>query len=138
MKLSLVVPGVPPKKDGANSMWRKRSELSRLKALRLAAVKAIEENGQPIRSGEARLVLRVYAPAGAGDLDNFITGVCDSLMAADSRTPIDPLLWDELPEAARPDRPIVFVDDACITKIHAERLPPDSSGSRYELELEIM
>ncbi len=35
---------LPPKKDGANSMWNKGTERERLKALRLAAYKAMGEN----------------------------------------------------------------------------------------------
>lgn len=41
----LVVHGIPPKKDGANSMWRKGQDVPRLKALRTAVCKAMQGRG---------------------------------------------------------------------------------------------
>jgi hypothetical protein len=78
----------------------------------------------------------LYASPRAGDLDNFITGICDGLMAAHPNTPIDLQAWNELPPDARPDRAIVYQDDACIQKIVAERFEPGDLGIRYEIELE--
>jgi hypothetical protein len=65
----------------------------------------------------------------------FVTGVCDGLMAAHPQTPVDPLVWQDLPEAARLDGAIVFADDAWLNHIEAERLHPDDSA-RYELTIE--
>jgi hypothetical protein len=134
MKISFDIQGLPPKKDGANSMWNKRAELPRIRDLRAAAAYAM--NGQPARTSPLCLRLHVYAHENAGDLDNFITGICDSLMAAHVNTPIDASLWIELPEAAQPNKAIAFHDDACITKIEAERMEPDANGPRYHIELE--
>jgi len=133
--ITIVVTGLPPKKDGAASMWRKPAEIPRIKALRLAAVEAMA--GKPPLAGPLALTLRLYAECGVGDLDNFITGICDGLMAAHGRTPLDGAAWDDLPAAARPGQAIVYRDDAWVTKIVAERLPP-AAGNRYEVEVRLL
>jgi hypothetical protein len=51
VKISITVNELPPKKDGANSMWRKGSELARLKALRKVAIEAMR--GQPLVDNQA-------------------------------------------------------------------------------------
>jgi hypothetical protein len=138
LALELLVTGLPPKKDGANSMWRKPSEVPRIKALRLAAINALGHRDRPVPKGEVRLMLRLHAPRSAGDLDNFITGVCDGLMGCNQRTPVVLGDWADVPESARPYRALVYIDDGCVTRIEAERLPPGSRGIRYELRLEIV
>ena len=133
MKIAFTVQGVPPKKDGANSMWRKQAEVQRLKTLRIAACAALDGRIPP--DGQVSLTVRVYAPPSAGDLDNFATGICDALMAAHPRVPVDPSLWDELPDAAKPDRAIAFRDDSIVSLILIERLPTPPEGPRYEVGL---
>jgi hypothetical protein len=135
MKVTFAVEGVPPKKDGANSMWRKPAEVPRLKALRLAACAALD--GHTPSHGPVSLTVRVYAPASAGDLDNFATGICDALMAVHPRVPVEPSLWAELPDAAKPDRAITFRDDSVVSRLVLERLPVPPEGPRYEVELEL-
>jgi hypothetical protein len=134
MKIDFGAKGVPPKKDGANSMWGKGAEIPRLKALRKAARLALGK--QPPLAGTVHLTLRVYADEAAGDLDNFITGVCDGLMAANSRVFVNPAVWADLPENARPGVAIAFENDSVVWSIHAERLKPGTEGPRYEVELE--
>jgi hypothetical protein len=129
------VKGLPPKKDGANSMWRKGAELPRLKNLRRAAREAWGRD-PPVESGEVRLSLRLFADPSAGDLDNFITGTCDGLMACHPRVPIDDSAWLDMPEDARPRRAIVFTDDRLVSSIDAKRLPPEGDGPRFELRIE--
>ncbi len=104
MKLDVSIHGLPPRKDGANSMWRKGTELSRLKALRSAVSRALPS---PLpTAASVRLCLRVCASATAGDLDNFIGGICDGLMAAHPNVlpRIDPAVWFHVPPAAHPQR----------------------------------
>jgi hypothetical protein len=133
MTVTFQVRGLPPKKDGANSMWRKGTELERLKALRLAAAEAMQ--GRPPLSGSVALELTLYSEPDAGDLDNFIAGICDGLMAAHPATPIDRSAWAELPAAARPTQATVFVDDAAVSAFRAARLPPDPRGRRYTISV---
>jgi hypothetical protein len=134
MKISFNVPSFPPKKDGANSMWRKGSEFERLKNLRIAAVQAMD--GRSPATSMIHLTLRLYAAPENGDLDNFITGICDGLMAAHPRTPIDLKFWVGLPEHAQPNKFICFMDDKLITKITAERFPSNTNEPHYEVEME--
>jgi hypothetical protein len=134
MKITFSVDDLPPKKDGANSMWRKPMELPRLKALRRAAHTAL--GGRPIPSGAVYLTLRVWAYPREGDLDNFLTGICDGLMSAHRLTPAEAPLWLDVPPEVRPDRTIMLRDDALVTRITAERLAPEDASRRYELDLE--
>lgn len=134
MKIRFNVEGVPPKKDGANSMWRKPAEVPRLKAFRIAACAALDGRTPP--DGPVSLTVRIYAPPGAGDLDNFATGICDALMAVHPRVPVDPSLWAEPPDAAKLDRAIAFRDDSVVFRLVFERLPVPPGGPRYEVELE--
>ena len=131
MEVKFAVENLPPKKDGANSMWRKGTELPRLKALRAAALQAL--GGLPILLESAELEINVYADPRAGDLDNFITGICDGLMAAHPQTPINDQVWLDIPSKARPRNAIAFSDDAIVGKIVAERRQPSASGPRYEV-----
>ena len=132
MQVRFDVEGVPPKKDGASSMWSKRSELQRLRNLRRAAGTAMS---RPIPiTARATLRLKIYAAIRAGDLDNFITGVCDGLMAAHPRTP-PAIAWQDLPREIWPDKAVGLVDDSCVQRIEAERVTPGEEGPRYEIEL---
>ena len=98
--------GLPPKKHRKNgSMWRTDAE--KLIVLRKAALGAIEALGQPdfikgepyFKEGEKiRLTLCVHVESqkepesgepGSGDLDNFVSGVCDGLMKAHTNA----LVW---------------------------------------------
>lgn len=126
------VEGVPPKKDGANSMWRKPAERPRIARLRRAAFAKLPEAPSPGSPRELDLV--VYADRNAGDLDNFLTGICDGLQAVHPNTPIDPQDWADLPPAARPDRPLFVADDAHLDRVTAERRTPDGPA-HYELTL---
>ncbi len=134
MGVRFTVQGLPPKKDGANSMWRKSTEVPRLKALRSVAVQAMQ--GVVWQSSPLCLRLRICAAIGEGDLDNFITGICDGLMGAHWNTPIIIDEWQDVPEAARPYYAIAFRDDKWIMRIVAERLVPDDRERFYEVELE--
>jgi hypothetical protein len=118
-------------------MWIKPLQVERLKLPRVAAASAVRGSGGVLPDQEVRLKLCVYCSSRAGDLDSFITGICDGLMTAHRSSPIDASLWEELPEDARPDQPIMFADDSLVCKIEAERRQPDSSGIRYELIVDI-
>ncbi len=114
-------------------MWRKGSELPRLKALRVAATQAM--TGVPMPVKDIQLKLTFYTDPKAGDLDNFISGVCDGLMAAPSNTPIDASAWFDLPSDARPAKAIAFGDDAIISRIDAERVVPKATRYWYEVTI---
>ena len=87
---------LPPKKDGAQSMWGKPVEAKRLVALRTLAQNAIK--GNPPFQSRIKLNLTVYVgmknDKTTGDLDTFVAGVCDGLMAAYPSGKLDPI-WDD-------------------------------------------
>jgi len=94
VKYQFQVKGLPPKKDGAQSMWGKPSEAKRLVALRQAAFQALKEQ-LPLQSN-IKLTLNIHLPVNnrsIGDLDTFVTGLCDGLMATPYGGKLDPI-WD--------------------------------------------
>ena len=129
---------LPPKKDGAQSMWGKSGEAPRLIALRQEALAALA--GQPPFARNIQLTLRVHVGAVnnkiSGDLDNFITGVCDGLMAADPRSKLDPSFADPVNTETHPSKIIAIVDDSQVTKIVAEKLYGLGDSFWYEIELQ--
>lgn len=143
MDLEFWVEGLPPKKDGAQSMWDKPLEVQRLKALRVAALEALrlaalqamtDAPGFPLEI-PVELHLTVRAHPRDGDLDNFVTGVCDGLMAKHPRASWNCDAWAGVPEAATPELPLLFWDDALVDRITAERLAPELQGPSYRVRV---
>ena len=145
---------LPPKKHGDKSMWGKRTdtEPKRLIALRQ---KAVEKLGSQPLTGEIRLTLTVHvgvkdfdkldrdarakAVKNVGDLDNFVAGVCDGLMAAHPNTPntsFHDLFGKPENSDVHPTIPIAFEDDSQIVKINAERRIRHGDHRWYEVGLE--
>lgn len=129
---------VPPKKDGANSMWTKPPEISRLILLREAALEAMHSAG-PFRKNIS-IKLEIYCPAErlarVGPLDNFIAGVCDGLMAAGPRIKPD-TRWmaDEL-ASINPDLAIAIEDDSGVCSIMAMKETSHDGSMWYRVILE--
>ena len=121
---------MPPMKDGAQSMWgKKNNDASRLIALRRAADEALRPHGR--FTGKVQLTLKVQVkaienqnPRYLGDLDNFVTGVCDGLMAAHPNM-LAKYLHDLFlrPENSdvHPKIAIAYKDDSQVTRIVAEK-----------------
>lgn len=140
MQIKFRVDGhLPPKKDGASSMWKKDAEVPRLVALRRAALAALA--GRKPFDRSIGLALRVYVGTTndrrTGDLDNFVTGVCDGLMAA---APLIPwqghATWQESHnEAIRPDRSVAIADDSQVVEIRACKVQGKHATPWYEIEL---
>jgi len=113
-----------PKKGEARSMWGKKREAKRLIRLREGALAALGSQGPFTR--DVRLTLRVHigpehrAQGNGGDLDNFVAGVCDGLMAAQQRPKHDSALWSKHPTVC-PTRPIAFDDDLQVVQIDAKK-----------------
>lgn len=135
-RVEFTVDGIlPPKKDGANAMWRKPSERQRLIALRRSA--AAFEQQSPMTT-EIRLEIEIHCPrldlSQIGDLDNFIAGIRDGLMAAHQRTPIDGWQASELDDV-HPAKVIAIQDDKAITEIVARKLVEDTAHYWYRVVL---
>lgn len=131
------IEGLPPKKDGASSMWKKGTELPRLISLRNAVLAAF--NGDPPLAKEISLTLRVHVgPTNSrsiGDLDNFITGICDGLQAAHPNTPVAERWIEGDCESIHPHTAIGFVDDVDVLSIDAKKVVGGEATQWYSLEL---
>jgi hypothetical protein len=138
MRIEFTVHDLPPKKDGANSMWGKGStELVRIQKLRKAAREKLGAQG-PFRTNVA-LEVELHVPendlARVGDLDNFITGICDGLMRAagvqrDVRWEGD--CWDGL----QPCDVVGIEDDSHVVSIIARKVGDEGSNFWYRVVLE--
>ena len=135
---------LPPKKHGRKSMWNRKTEAGRLIVLREKALHKMR--CQPLFTGNIRLTLNVHVGCqarvvvkagekGFGDLDNFVSGVCDGLMAAHPNVIPDPSLWPEESDI-HPTKPIAFLDDAKITEINAKKCIDPGKRCWYEIGLE--
>jgi len=71
-----------------------------------------------------------------GDLDNFITGVCDGLMRADPRASLDPLWARPEHSEIHPIRTATVVDDSQVVQIEATKIVDDAEEPWYEITLE--
>jgi len=138
MKIQFIVECLPPKKDGANSMWGKKLESERLVNLRQAALQAL--NGQPPLQINIKLSLKLHLPVNnrsIGDLDTFVTGICDGLMKRDPRSKLYEETWSN-PDYGDvyPDKVIAIVDDSQVVSIQAEKIIGDTEQQWYEVILE--
>ena len=134
---------LPPKKyaKNGNSMWGDETEARRLIALRQKALKKFGSRG-PL-AGKIRLALCVYvrrAPnQNRGDLDNFISGVCDGLMGLGKHPhpeqKLAPIFCEKENEAVHPSKSIAYKDDSQVMEICAKKLVHDGDDG-YEVELE--
>lgn len=119
-------------------MWAKPAEISRLIALRKAALQAIQGKS-PLRE-DISLKLRICCPAeslaSVGDLDNFVTGVCDGLMAAAPRIKRDPQWNSNQFASINPEVAIAIVNDSEVLSIQAVKEPSEDGSTWYELLLE--
>ncbi len=132
------VKGLPPKKDGAQSMWGKLLEAKRLATLRQLVLKAFKGDS-PLQSN-IKLTLKIHIgpknDRSIGDLDTFVTGVCDGLMATYPSGKLDSL-WDNPKlEHIHPSKTIAIVDDSQVVSIQAEKIIGDTDQQWYEVTLE--
>ena len=132
------VDGLPPKKDGANSMWGKPLEAERLVSLRKAALKAM--NGRSPMKNNIGLSISVCVGSkndrSVGDLDTFITGICDGLMKAAPRCKLCTEIWDRAENSIRPNKVIAIDDDSQVVSIQAVKVKDATGMQFYDVALE--
>lgn len=118
----------PPKKDGSQSMWGKHVESVRLVKLRQSASKSLG-NDLPLQSN-IKLTLEVHVgPMNervTGDLDNYITGVCDGLMKAAPNSKFASLWDEEKLKDIHPSEVVAMVDDSQVLCIRVEKVIDES------------
>jgi hypothetical protein len=71
-----------------------------------------------------------------GDLDSFIAGVCDGLMAADSRSMLHQIWSKAALRDIHPSKSLAIVDDSEVLAIEACKIVGDSDEPWYEVVLE--
>jgi hypothetical protein len=66
VQFAVSIPDLPPKKDGARSMWVKPVQIDRLKLLRSKATEEIRKSGKAVPTGLVHLSVHIYCPARVG------------------------------------------------------------------------
>ena len=116
--IPIAVDGLPPNiKKNKKSMRRLDTQRTRLHAL---VTEARRQLGGQALTGEVRLTLRIHVGSeyhirgdkNFGDLDNFVSGVCDGLEG------------------------VAFDNDECVVKIDAERIRSSGDHCYYKVILE--
>ena len=143
MRIEFKVTGRPPKKHGEKSMWARRDEAPFVASLRKEALEARLKAGlnSPFNS-LVSLELQVFVPKpqleSIGDLDSFITGVCDSLQPADPK--VLPYLDEALrglKEEAHPRHALLITNDAKVVSIIARKVAlQENLGVYYKVAIE--
>ncbi len=128
---------LPPKKGMDLSMFGKSSEADKIVALRKSALEAMCGE-PPLRYDISMSIVVHIGPTNdrmTGDLDNFITGVCDGLMAAAPNAKIAPVF--NRPELVDiyPSKAICFLDDSAVVNISAQKIIGDTRIPWYEVVL---
>lgn len=138
MKYRFKVQGKPPKKDGANSMWNKDSEIPQLIELRKQAYEVFKEE-KKVLSKNISLKVEIFLTKNSqniGDLDNFITGICDGLMKAHGNAKTEK--YDqEAADEIKSHKFNLIEDDYKITQINAKKnVSPELKSEHYIVEIE--
>jgi Holliday junction resolvase RusA-like endonuclease len=134
MKFLVQIDDLPPKKHSEKSMWSSDFEAERLIKLRKKVCEKLTDY-KPL-SKEIYLKLTVYIPENnkqKGDLDNFITGICDGLMRAHRNSKINKKFDGE--HDIDP-RTVSFInDDSQVVQIIARKVVNPRIKPHYELEI---
>jgi hypothetical protein len=138
MRVRFTVKGRPPKKHGEKSMWARNDEAPRIASLREKALETRTKLGiNDCFHSLVSLELRIFVPKSRiesiGDLDNFITGVCDGLQAADSK--VLPYLHRIFSEPGRegidPKKALVIENDSKVVSILAKKIELDEDKEEF-------
>ena len=130
MRITVRVQGKPPKKGSGKSIWSNEQQAERVMKLRTAAADMKEKSGvtEPLKPPismridvrSPHITDRKDAPDEyIGDLDSLVAGILDALRPADHNT--TPHEMFKRDKRVDPTRPIMFEDDAKITRITAEK-----------------
>lgn len=134
MRVEFTVDDRPPKKHGEKSLWAREDEASHVAMLREKALEARSKAGMKdcFRTMVA-IELMVFVPSfqleSVGDLDSFVTGVCDSLQAANPKVIpyLCGLFLKTIGTELDPRNPVLIDDDSKVMSIIASKMT--SSGT---------
>lgn len=95
MAFSIVfdVEGMPPRKDGGQSMWNKDKEVNKLIELRKQLDATLQKQQIPTPITDyLKLKVEIYLPEKhleKSDIDNLVGGICDGLQKANYKSKIN-------------------------------------------------
>ena len=129
-------------------MWSDPAEVRKLIALRKNAREALK-SALPV-ARNIRLTLRIHVGPHqaafkepedvgkyAGDLDNFIGGVCDGLGKGHESEELEVrALWESEGDSIQPSEPVAIEEDSKVIEIHAERIVGLWDEPWYDIKLE--
>ncbi len=138
MRIEFTVSGRPPRKQQTTSMWSQLNEALLVASLRMKALEAMKRAGlNDCFHSFVSLELTLFTPylqlEKVGDLDTFITGVCDSLQAAHVNTTssVNPLFLEPQYREIDPKRPLLIENDSKIMSIVAKKKSLDVGQTVY-------
>lgn len=119
-------------------MWNRPLERKRLVSLRQKALEAFD--GQLPLEGNIKIRLKIYIAENKpfiGDLDTFLTGICDGLMRIAPRSKLEGDFWSQ-PEYIdiHPEKFAVIKDDGEVISIQGEKIIGETKQHRYEITIE--
>lgn len=137
---SFTVGDIPPKNAKKGSMWNDPTEVLRLLKLRRKAFEALD--GSELLMSNIELSVKVHLPkdcSSAGDLDNFIKGICDGLSSYKSADNPNHKIDEMFDNSENIDiHPMTFAmieDDENITKIMAIKSLEEIKEPFYEITI---
>ena len=135
---NFTVVGTPPKNAKKGSMWNDPIEALNLIKLRKKAFEAL--GASQMLSERIELSLDVHLPEvsnSAGDLDNFVKGICDGLSSYKSMDnpnhKIDVIFGASEFSNIHPNLFAMIEDDVNVTKIIANKILEDIEEPFYEV-----
>jgi len=141
MKIEFEVDDIPPKKDGSKSMWAKECEAKKIVSLRKRAIEKIKSENVDIPiSNRLKLKICIYLPneklETTGDLDNFITGICDALQKVHGNVN----KWDKIFDQPENDdiNPTISIisNDSKIISIIAMKKEANKENTHYKIVIQ--
>lgn len=128
MRIEFTVEGRPPRKQQTTSMWSQPKEAKLVANLRVKALEAMKKAGlNECFNSHVSLDITLVTPYSIleriGDLDTFITGICDGLQAAhnNAHTSIHELFQNPAYSEIDPRRPLLIMNDSQIMSITAKK-----------------
>lgn len=139
VSIELRVDEKPPKKIRGKSLWTADSQASLVKALRRAAYDEREALKVDPFKKNISITIEVQLPASNndpkrqekfwGDLDNLVSGVCESLQKAHPR-------YKFISDDPTGGKPVIYDDDSQIDSIHATKIVvSDSEPAFYKVSI---
>jgi len=136
MEIIFSVEGVPPRKESWSLWSEEGGQRPLVRKLRRAARIAMGDDA-PL-AGPVALRLELHVPAGklmaVGDLDNFVSGICDGLQRAAGNWKAATFPEPEW-SGIQPGVPCGMEDDAGVVMIEARKLPDGGDKTWYTVVL---